>query len=190
MRIAGHTMGMPEYTVPEAIDLFVRLGLDGIEAICHDEYRSAIRTDTPSAALQALRRRAESQGLAFAGIAPYPTDLNSPDPQVATVHRDLLVRAIDIAHTLGARCVRTYPGRETGGPGRAERFRRLVEAARGPAEVASKAGVRIAELKRTGYDGWLSIEYERRWYPDLLPPAEVGMKAGAEALRRILSDLN
>lgn len=293
MRIAGHTMGTPEYAVPETIDLFAQLGLEGIEAICHDEYRSAIRTDTPSAALHALRRRAESQGLAFAGIAPYPTDLNSHEPQVANSHRNLLLRAIDIAHTLGARCVRTYPGRETGGPGRAERFRRLVEATRGPAEVASKAGVRlgfenhfntlgdsakstvevvravdhpaagivydqanltmlgaeeyrqaiplqaeylvhvhvkdlsfkdvppaatsgavealpdeakptisrvvgegtmpwrdiIAELKRTGYDGWLSIEYERRWYPDLLPPAEIGMKTGAETLRRILRDL-
>jgi sugar phosphate isomerase/epimerase len=48
----------------------------------------------------------------------------------------------------------------------------------------------IAELKRTGFEGWLSIEYERRWYPDLLPPAEIGMKAGAEALRSILRNLN
>jgi L-ribulose-5-phosphate 3-epimerase len=47
----------------------------------------------------------------------------------------------------------------------------------------------IAELKRTGYDGWLSIEYERRWYPDLLPPAEIGMKTGADLVRRILKDL-
>lgn len=223
MKIAGHTMGTPEHTLPEAIDLFARLGLEGVEAICHDEYRSAIRTGSSSAALQALRRRAESQGLAFAAIAPYPTDLNSHDPRVATLHRDLLLRAIDIAHALGARCVRTYPGRETGGPGRADRFRRLVEAARGPAKdlsfkdappAATSGAVEalpeeakptisrvvgegtmpwrdiIAELRRTGYEGWLSIEYERRWYPDLLPPAEVGMKAGAEAVRRILSGLN
>ena len=74
--------------------------------------------------------------------------------------------------------------------GRAEQFRRLVEAARGPAEVASKAGVRLAELKRTGYEGWLSIEYERRWYPDLLPPAKIGMQASAETLRRILHGLS
>jgi sugar phosphate isomerase/epimerase len=48
----------------------------------------------------------------------------------------------------------------------------------------------IALLKRSGYDGWLSLEYERRWYPDLLPPAEIGMKAGADLLRRILRDLD
>lgn len=39
MRIAGHTIGTPEHTVREAIDLFARLGMEGIEAICHDEYR-------------------------------------------------------------------------------------------------------------------------------------------------------
>ncbi|MFI5340834.1 MAG: sugar phosphate isomerase/epimerase family protein [Candidatus Methylomirabilales bacterium] len=293
MKIAGHTMGTPERSLPEAIDLFARLGLEGIEAICHDEYRSAIRTDVSAAELGELRRHAEGQGLTFAAITPYTTDLNSPDPQVAAAHQGLLLRAIEIAHALGAGCVRTYAGRETGGPGRAERFSRLVEAVRGPAEVAAKAGVHlgfenhfntlgdsakrtvevvqavnhpavgivydqgnltmlgaedyretvplqapylihvhvkdlrfketpperisgavealpadekatvslpvgegilpwrqiVTELKRTGYDGWLSIEYERRWYPEVLPPAEIGMKAGAEAVRRILEDL-
>ncbi len=293
MKVAGHTMGTPEYTVPEAIDLFARLGMEGIEAICHDEYRSAIRTKIGPTGLREMRQRAEGQGLQFAAITPYATDLNSPDPQVAAAQQDLLLRAIEIAHALGAPCVRAYPGRETSGPGRAERLRRLVDAVRGPAEVARKAGVRlgfenhfntlgdsakgtveavqavnhpavgivydqgnltmlgaeqyrgaialqapylvhvhvkdlsfkyrppevtsgrvetlpaeanptiarivgqgilpwwdiIAELKGTGYDGWLSIEYERRWYPDLLPPAENGMKAGAELVRRILKDL-
>jgi len=294
MKIAGHTMGTPEYTVPEAVDLFARLGMEGIDAIVHDEYRSAIRTDISAAGLRELRHRAEGQGLQFAAITPYATDLNSPDQKVAAGHLELLLRAIEIAHALGAGCIRTYAGRETGGPGRGERLGRLVEAMRGPAEVAAKAGVRlgfenhfntladsakatveavravnhpavgivydqgnltmlgaedyretiplqapflvhvhvkdlrfkdkppektsgavealpadakptislpvgegilpwheiIAELRRTGYDGWLSIEYERRWYPDLLPPAEVGMKAGADLVRRILRDLD
>src|SRR5574341_2413015 len=136
MKIAGHTMGTPEYTVPEAIALFARLGMEGIEAICHDEYRSAIRTDVSAAGLRELRQRAEGQGLRFAAITPYATDLNSPDPKVAAAHQELLLRAIEMAHELGAGCVRTYAGRETGGPGRRERLRRLVETVRGPAEVA------------------------------------------------------
>ncbi len=293
MKIAGHTMGTPEYTVPEAIDLFAGLGMEGIEAICHDEYRSAIRTDISSPGLRELRQRAEEQGLRFAAITPYATDLNSPNPQEAAVHQALLLRGIEIAYELGAGCIRTYAGRETGGPGRGERLRRLVETVRGPAEVAAMVGIRlgfenhfntlaesakatvdavravnhpaigivydqgnltmlgaedyreaiplqapylvhvhvkdltfkdkppettsgavealpaeakptisrvvgegilpwpeiIAELKRTAYDGWLSIEYERRWYPDLLPRAEIGMKAGADLVRQILRDL-
>ena len=293
MKIAGHTMGTPEYTVAEAIDLFARLGMEGIEAIVHDEYRSAIGIDISATGLREQREHAESHGLQFAAITPYATDLNSDNPQVTATQREVLLRAIDIAHALGARCVRTYAGRETGGPGRADRFRRLVEAVRGPAEAAAQAGVRLgfenhfntladsakatleairavnhpamgivydqanltmlgaeeyqeairlqapylihvhvkdlrfkdslpttisgavealppdakptvslpvgegvlpwgdilAELKAFGYDGWLSIEYERRWYPELLPPAEIGMKAGADRLRRLLQAL-
>jgi sugar phosphate isomerase/epimerase len=47
----------------------------------------------------------------------------------------------------------------------------------------------LPELARVGYDGWLSLEYERRWYPEQLPPAEVGMRAGAERIRQILQGL-
>jgi sugar phosphate isomerase/epimerase len=293
MKIAGHTIATPEYGVMEAIDLFSRLGLEGIEAICHDEYRSAIRTDISAAELRELRQRAEGQGLQFAGITPYATDLNSPDQKVAAAHKELLLRAIEIAHTLGAPTVRTYAGTETGGPGRSERLQRLVEALRRPLQVAAQAGVRLgfenhfntladsaraslevvramnhpsaaivydqgnltllgaedyreavplqathiahvhvkdiafkekppetssdrvdylpanarrivsrvigegclpwpemlAALKRAGFDKWLSLEYERRWYPDQLPPVEIGMKAGADLVRRILKDL-
>ena len=293
MRIAGHTMGTPEHGLPEAIDLLGRLGFEGVEAICHDEYRSAVRPDTPAAALRELLAHAERRGLRFAAITPYATDLNSPDAKLAAAHRELLLRAIEIAHALKAPCVRVYAGREAGGPGRDERLRRLAEAVRQPAEVAAQAGVRLgfenhfntlgdsargtveavravnhpamgivydqanltllkaeeypeaialqapylihvhvkdqsfkptppaatshavealpdeakpavsrvvgegsmpwpeilAMLKRSGYDGWLSIEYERRWYPDLLPPAEIGMKAGAASVRRILEQL-
>ncbi|HSB78542.1 MAG TPA: hypothetical protein VLM91_07130 [Candidatus Methylomirabilis sp.] len=45
MKIAGHTMGTPEYTLPEAIR--------------HDEYRSGIRTEITPAELGELRQRAE-----------------------------------------------------------------------------------------------------------------------------------
>ncbi len=294
MRIAGHTMGTPEYTVAEAIDLFASLGMEGIEAICHEDYRSAIRPDISIEALRELRDRAAGQGIQFAAITPYATDLNAEDPTLMAAHQDLLCRAIDIARELGAGCVRAYAGRETGGPGRDDRLRRLAGAAQRPASAAEKAGVRLgfenhfntladsaratvdvvravnhpavgivydqsnltmlgtedhtvaiplqapflvhvhvkdmrfkaqapqqtsgkvealpadakptvslpvgegempwkdilAALKRTGYDGWLSIEYERRWYPDLLPPAPIGMKAGADHIRSLLKALD
>jgi sugar phosphate isomerase/epimerase len=45
----------------------------------------------------------------------------------------------------------------------------------------------IRSLERIGYDGWLSLEYERRWYPDQLPDASLGMKKGAKYLRDIMS---
>jgi sugar phosphate isomerase/epimerase len=46
MKLAGHTMGTPEYTLQEAIRLFADIGLDGIEIIvANDGYPCAIPQD-------------------------------------------------------------------------------------------------------------------------------------------------
>lgn len=47
----------------------------------------------------------------------------------------------------------------------------------------------IERLSRSGYQGYLSLEYERRWHPDDLPVAADGMKKGREYLRSILNTL-
>ncbi len=44
--------------------------------------------------------------------------------------------------------------------------------------------VALAALKRSGYDGFLSDEYEKYWY-DHLPEPEVGMRHNAEVIRRL-----
>ena len=41
-------------------------------------------------------------------------------------------------------------------------------------------------VKQHGYDGWLSMEYERRWHPDDIPDASIGMKKGAEYIKSIM----
>ena len=51
MRIAGHTLGTPEQTVPEALALFAAAGLDAAELIYQDGYRSGLPLRRP-----ALRR--------------------------------------------------------------------------------------------------------------------------------------
>ena len=54
-KIAGHTMGTPEYTVPEAIELFHRIGLDGAEIVIQDNYRSGLPVDCPQELLEQVR---------------------------------------------------------------------------------------------------------------------------------------
>lgn len=44
-------------------------------------------------------------------------------------------------------------------------------------------------LRAVGYDGWLSLEYERRWGKQDLPPAEEGLPVCVERLRGWLSAL-
>lgn len=43
----------------------------------------------------------------------------------------------------------------------------------------------LRAVKERGYDGWLSLEYERRWHPDDIPDASIGMKKSLEYLRQI-----
>ena len=40
-----------------------------------------------------------------------------------------------------------------------------------------------------GYDGWLSLEYERRWHPDDIPDASIGMKESADYLKECFKKL-
>ena len=42
-----------------------------------------------------------------------------------------------------------------------------------------------AHMKADGYEGWLSLEYERRWHPDDIPDASIGMKQSADYLKTI-----
>ena len=44
----------------------------------------------------------------------------------------------------------------------------------------------VGALMRDGYRGCLSLEYERRWFPDQLPPAEEGLARSRDALGALL----
>jgi Sugar phosphate isomerases/epimerases len=44
----------------------------------------------------------------------------------------------------------------------------------------------LTDLKRIGYDGYLSLEYEYRWHPMDLPSPETGMAKSAAYLRALL----
>lgn len=43
----------------------------------------------------------------------------------------------------------------------------------------------LKRVKAMGYDGWLSLEYERRWHPDDIPDASIGMKKSIEYLKNL-----
>lgn len=47
----------------------------------------------------------------------------------------------------------------------------------------------LRKVKETGYTGWLSLEYERRWHPDDIPDASIGMKKSVEYLHTVLGNL-
>jgi sugar phosphate isomerase/epimerase len=295
MKIAGHTMGVPEHTLPEAISLFSTIGLDGIEIIWDDEYRCALRKTARAAELAELKRMLADHGLEPCCLTPYMSGINSLE--TATRRRDVedFRRCINAAGALGARCIRVYGGaylpeedrerrpqleeklvdslntlgREAAGSGvflavethfntltcsaaeTASLIRRIghpnvrvlydqpnLEFSEGEnytealrlledlivmvhvKDLVYKRGVTghfksskvftvdaserrvmsripgqgiipwteiLKALSAQGFDGWLSLEYERRWYPQDLPPAREGMKQGLQYIRELLS---
>ena len=44
----------------------------------------------------------------------------------------------------------------------------------------------LEELKKVGYTGYVSDEYEKYWYPAELPEPEIGMKHNLEYAKKFL----
>jgi sugar phosphate isomerase/epimerase len=143
MRIAGHTLGTPEQTVPEALVLFAGAGLDAAELIYQDDYRSGLPLrDLVSA--QRARRVADDLGLPIVGMTPYTTAINALDAGQWRAAVDEFRGAIEIAQVVGADRLRVYAGAwQPDQPDHAAHWDQLVAALRALAPEASAAGVRL-----------------------------------------------
>lgn len=265
-------MGTPEASLPEAIDLFKSLGMDGIEIICADDYGCGITLETPAAELRDLRQRASAAGLVIAGLVPYTKDMNHPDASARDQAIADLKRAVDMAVALACPAIRVFGGHEVAPAEQGNALGWLAESLRQAGEYAGAAGLQlnienhmdtmatsaemtmaivravdlpnvgvlydqanlafmnsevhemaialqgpriqhvhvkdfywdgtrrvaavlgqgivpweqiVGALTDLGYDGFYSVEYERRWFPEQLPPPAAGMKQCLAFLRGI-----
>jgi len=143
MRIAGHTLGTPGQTVPEALALFAGAGLDAAELIYQDGYRSGLPLLDLRAAQQA-RRVSDDLGLPIVGMTPYTTGINALDERDWSSAVDEFRGAIEIAQIVGADRLRVYAGSwQPDQPNHAAHWDQLVAALRTLAPDASDAGVRL-----------------------------------------------
>lgn len=291
MKIAGHTMGTPEYTVLEAIKLFHDIGIEGAEIVVQDGYCSGISCACSKEELALVKKAAEENNIEISCLTPYNSYFNSLDDQVRTAEIDGICKVIDACEYLGAHFIRIYGGNLEAGDTTdlKERRAKLVESMRLLGERAAekdvtlvienhfntmsvsakdsadlireinhpavrilydqanlnftekedyeeaieiqqqyvaymhvkdlvfKKGVAFSSsevsrpdesernvytrivgegvipwpeilklVKEHGYDGWLSLEYERRWHPDDIPDASIGMKKSADYLKTII----
>ncbi|MEL4506011.1 sugar phosphate isomerase/epimerase [Luteococcus sp. H138] len=109
MRITGHTLGTPHCNVPEALELFRSIGLDGAEVIYQNDYRSGLPVGD-LAAVKSARQTADQLDLPILGLTPYTTAHNSLNNQEWTAAVDELRGAIEAAELLGAKVIRIYAG--------------------------------------------------------------------------------
>ena len=143
MRLAGHTLGTPEQTVPEALALFAAAGLDAAEVIYQDDYRSGLPLRERRPAEEA-RRASEDLGIPIVGLTPYTTGINAVDDGQWRSAVDEFRGAIEIAQIVGADRLRVYAGAwHPGDQDHAAHWDRLLEALRTLAPEASAAGVRL-----------------------------------------------
>ena len=142
MRIAGHTLGTPEQTVPEALALFATAGLDAAEVIYQDGYRSGLPLRDRRSAQEA-RRASEDLGIPIVGMTPYTTGINALDADWQTAV-DEFRGAIEIAQLVGAGRLRVYAGSwQPEQQNRAGHWDQLVAALRTLAPEAADAGIRL-----------------------------------------------
>src|SRR5690349_19669011 len=143
MRIAGHTLGTPEQTVPEALALFAAAGLDAAELIYQDDYRSGLPLRDRRAA-QRARRVSDDLGLPIVGMTPYTTAINTLDENRWRAAVDEFRGAIEIAQIVGADRLRVYAGSwQPDQPHQVAHWNQLVAALRTLAPEAADAGVRL-----------------------------------------------
>lgn len=288
--IAGHTMGTPEYTVCEAIELFHKIGADGAEIVVQDGYRSGLPTKSSKEILEQVKLCAKENHIQIVALTPYNSHFNSLDETVRRKEIAAIEDVIGYCEYLGAKYIRIYGGNLAAGDTErlAERWDKLVESLRKLGDKAAAKGVTLVvenhfntmavsakqgakliqdvdhpsvrilydqanltftenenyeeairtqqqyvaymhvkdlvfkqgvaftssdvarpkeeernvytrivgegvldwpeilrRVKAYGYDGWLSLEYERRWHPDDIPDASIGMKKSLEYLRTI-----
>ena len=285
-------MGTPEYTVFEAIELFHRIGLDGVEIVIQDGYRSGLPTDCSEELLKKVKECAEANQLEIICLTPYNSHFNSLDEATRAAEIEAIERIIGYCEYLGAKYIRLYGGNIAPGEKdhREEKYEKLIASMRYLGTKAAEKDVTLvienhfntmtvsarqsadtirdiasdnvkilydqanltftcnegyreaidiqdgligymhvkdlvfkgrnkefvssddvshpdendrnvitrivgegvlewpqilSEMKARGYDGWLSIEYERRWHPDDIPDASVGMKQSVDYLKSI-----
>ncbi|MET4622881.1 L-ribulose-5-phosphate 3-epimerase [Arthrobacter sp. 2762] len=143
MRLAGHTLGTPNHTVPQALSLFRAAGLDAAEVIYQDDYKSGLPLGDRRSAMEALKA-AEGEGVPIVGLTPYTTAINSLDDTEWRAAVDEFRGAIETAQLLGADRVRVYAGSwHPGDTDHAARWGQLRKALETLAPEAQQAGVRL-----------------------------------------------
>ena len=144
-KIAGHTMGTPEYTVCEATELMHRIGADGIEIVVQDDYCSGLPCDCDENTLSAVKQCAEKNGIQIICLTPYNSYFNSLDENVRQREIAAIKKVIGYCDYLGAKYIRTYGGNLAAGDTEklTERRAKLVESMRELGDAAAEKGVTL-----------------------------------------------
>ena len=144
--IAGHTMGTPGMSVPEALRLFRDAGLDAAEVVWQDGYECGLPEAPGSPMLIEVETASRELRLPICALTPYMSALNSLNESERERDLDRFRHCLADASRVGAGVVRVYSGTLTDphDERRAEKWQRLVASLRELGPEAAALGVTLA----------------------------------------------
>ncbi len=152
MKLSGHTMGMPDRDIFEAISLCAEIGLDGIEVRCAEDGQMHLEELGPDDVAR-IRDHAQDEGIEFACLTPYYRDFMDDVAKEATLDGYRL--ACGIARELGCPTVRAITGQwPLEGHEREEVFARTVSGMKEAGLIARHNGVKLACETHRGHLTW------------------------------------
>jgi L-ribulose-5-phosphate 3-epimerase len=149
MKLCGHTMGMPDKSLFEAIDFCAVLGLEGIEIRCAANGHLDPETAEPFR-LELIAAAAHAAGLAIACLTPYYRDYATPEATEATLAG--LRQTCQAAEALECGLVRATGGvwPAPGGQPREEIWESTAAGLQQAADIADQYGVQLALENHSG----------------------------------------
>lgn len=145
MKLSGHTLGTPNLSVEQALQLFQTAGMDGAEIIWQNDYPAAIPETASESDLAQVRRLAHELGLQIACLTPYMTGINSLDDGERARDLARFGRCIRAAEQLDCHRLRVYAGSFLEGEehSRAAKWTRLIASLKQLGQVARPAGITL-----------------------------------------------
>jgi sugar phosphate isomerase/epimerase len=141
-------------TVAEWARMGAELGLDAIDLSI------LFVPDRSPAAVAALRRRIEDQGMSVAMVTSYP-DFTHPDPAQRELELDLERQVVGVAANLGARMVRVTAGQAHPETGRSEGIAWAVEGLSRLVERTRRSGVTLVYENHAKPGAWQYTDFSQ-----------------------------
>jgi sugar phosphate isomerase/epimerase len=144
MRLSFMTFLYPQLTYDTVIAKALHFGYEGIEWRAEAEHRHGVELESSSAQIRKIREAVAGAGLETSCLAT-SSRFCSPDPAERDQQLERLNRYVDLAHAVGAPCIRFFadPIPNTGRGARAESYRVQAEYMALAAVHAAEAGVRL-----------------------------------------------
>ena len=108
-------MSTPELNLKEAIELYAKIGFEGVEIICADDYSCALQIDSSPAVIEETKVLLSYHELQVSDLVAYTKNYNLKDNQKRRDAIDELKRVIDLAYLMDCHSVRLWAGEDPQG---------------------------------------------------------------------------